>query len=105
MASLNKVLLIGNLTRDPEIRYTPSGAALCRLGLAMNRKFTTSKGEDRDESCFVDIDVWGKQAESCNSYLKKGSPAFVEGRLRFDQWDDRETGRKRNRLSPGTQVA
>lgn len=98
MPSLNKVLLIGNLTRDPEIRYTSGGAAICGFGLAVNRKYVTAKGEDRDETCFVDIDVWGKQAESCNSYLKKGAPAFVEGRLRLDQWDDRETGKKRSRL-------
>ena len=98
MASLNKVFLMGNVTRDPEIRYTPGGAALCALGLAVNRKYTTSKGEERDETCFVDIDVWGKQAESCHNYVKKGAPVFVEGRLRYDQWDDRETGRKRSRL-------
>ena len=98
MASLNKVFLMGNVTRDPEIRYTTGGAALCILGLAINRKFTTSKGEEREETCFVDIEVWGKQAESCHNYLRKGSPVFVEGRLKFDQWDDRETGRKRSRL-------
>ena len=99
MASLNKIFLIGNITRDPEIRYTPSGAALCALGLAVNRKYTTAKGEERDETCFVDIDVWGRQAESCQNYLKKGAPVFVEGRLKFDQWDDRDTGRKRSRLT------
>jgi single-strand DNA-binding protein len=99
MASLNKVLLMGNLTRDPELRYTPSGAAVCELGLAVNRRYRTAQGEDRDEVCFVDIQVWGKQAESCNTYLNKGSQAFVEGRLRFDQWDDRESGKKRSRLT------
>ena len=98
MASLNKVFLIGNITRDPEIRYTPGGSALCVLGLAVNRKFTTSKGEERDETCFLDLEVWGKQAESCHNYLRKGAPVFTEGRLRFDQWEDRETGRKRNRI-------
>ncbi len=99
MASLNKVFLIGNLTRDPEIRYTPGGAALCALGLAVNRKYTTANGEERSDTCFIDIEVWGKQAESCNTYLKKGAPAFVEGRLKFDQWDDRESGRKRSRIT------
>ena len=98
MASLNKVFLIGNVTRDVEIRYTASGTALCTLGLAVNRRYTTNKGEERDETCFVDIDVWGKQAETCQQYLRKGAPAFVEGRLRFDQWDDRDTGKKRSRL-------
>jgi len=98
MASLNKIFLMGNITRDPEIRYTPGGAALCALGLAVNRKYTTAKGEERDETCFVDIDVWGRQAESCHNYLKKGAPVFVEGRLKYDQWEDRESGRKRSRL-------
>ena len=98
MASLNKVFLIGNVTRDPEIRYTPGGSAICTLGLATNRKFTTSSGEEREEVCFVDIDVWGKQAENCHANLRKGAPIFVEGRLKFDQWDDRDTGRKRSRL-------
>jgi single-strand DNA-binding protein len=98
MASLNKVYLMGNLTRDPELRYTPSGTAVCRLGLAVNRRFTTSQGESRDESCFIDIDVWGKTAEHCNQYLRKGSAALVEGRLKMDQWEDRTTGQKRSKL-------
>lgn len=97
MASLNKVLLMGNLTRDPETRYTTSGSAVCALGLAVNRRFV-SRGEERDETCFIDLEVWGKQAEACQTYLHKGSPIFVEGRLRYDQWEDRETGRKRSRL-------
>ncbi|NOY79521.1 MAG: single-stranded DNA-binding protein, partial [Kiritimatiellaeota bacterium] len=96
MASLNRVFLIGNLTRDPELRYTTGGAAVCNLGLAVNRRYTTSQGEDREEVCFVDIEVWGKQAEICKQYLSKGAPAFVEGRLRYDSWDDRDTGRKRS---------
>ncbi|MBT3378930.1 MAG: single-stranded DNA-binding protein [Lentisphaerae bacterium] len=98
MASLNKVFLLGNLTRDPELRYTTGGSAVCAFGLAMNRRYTTARGEDREEVCFVDIETWGKQAESCNNYLRKGSPALIEGRLRLDQWDDRETGQKRSRL-------
>jgi single-strand DNA-binding protein len=99
MASFNRVILMGNLTRDPEMRYTPSGAAICQLGLATNRRYTTAAGEQREEACFIDIDVWGKQAESCNTYLRKGSQALVEGRLRFDSWDDKETGKKRSRLT------
>ncbi len=98
MASLNKVFLLGNLTRNPELRYTAGGAAVCNLGLAVNRRYTTSQGEDREEVCFVEIEVWGKQAESCQQYLTKGSPALIEGRLRYDAWDDRETGRRRSRL-------
>ncbi len=97
MASLNKVMLMGNLTRDTEMKYTPSGAALCTFGLAINRRFT-SQGVEKEEVCFVDVDVWGKQAESCNTYLAKGKTVFVEGRLKFDQWDDRKTGKKRSRL-------
>lgn len=99
MASFNKVLLMGNVTRDPELRYTPSGAAVCALGFAVNRRFTNTRGEEQNETCFVDVDVWGKQAENVSRYLRKGSPAFIEGRLRYDQWDDRETGKKRSRLT------
>ncbi len=99
MASLNKVLLIGNLTRDPELRYTTGGSAICGFGLAINRRFTTSRGEDREETCFVEIDVWGKQAESCNNYLRRGAPALIEGRLNYHQWEDRQTGQRRNRLT------
>jgi single-strand DNA-binding protein len=99
MANLNKVLLIGNLTREPELRYTSGGAAVCGFGLAINRRFTTASGEQREETCFVDIDVWGKQGESCKNYLRKGSPAFIEGRLRMDSWQDRESGKTRTRLT------
>ncbi len=98
MASLNKVFLMGNLTRDPETRFTTGGAALCKFGLAINRRFMTNSGDEREETCFVDIEVWGKQAESCGNYLRKGVPALVEGRLRFDQWEDRDSGSKRSRL-------
>ena len=97
MASLNKVLLIGNLTRDPEVRYTPSGAAVCEFGMAMNRTYT-SNNEKKEEVCYVDINVWGRQAEACNKYLQKGSSLFVEGRLHLDQWNDKETGKSRSRL-------
>ena len=99
MASLNKVLLMGNLTRDIEMRYTPSGMAVARMGLAVSRKFRDSKtNELREEVCFVDIDVFGKQAETAHQYLSKGRPVFIEGRLKLDQWDDKTTGAKRSKL-------
>lgn len=96
MASLNKVFLIGNLTRDPEIRYTPAGAAVANLGLAVSRKFRDKNQELREEVCFLTVVVWSKMAESCNQYLKKGSPLFVEGRLTLRTWEDAATGKKRN---------
>jgi single-strand DNA-binding protein len=99
MASYNKVLLMGNLTRDPEMRYTPSGMALCRLGLAVNRVFNDKNNQRREEVTFVDIDVWGRQAEIAQQYLSKGRPVFVEGRLKLDQWDDKQTGQKRSKLT------
>jgi len=95
MASLNKVLLIGNLTRDPEIRYTPQGTAVANLGLAVSRKFRDKNQELKDEVCFVTVVVWSKMAETCNQYLHKGSPVFVEGRLTYRSWED-NTGKKRN---------
>jgi len=98
MASLNTVLLMGNLTRDPEVRYTPGGSPVCTLGVAMNRRYTARNGEQRDEVTFVDVDVWDKSAENCQRYLHKGDPVFIEGRLRMDEWDDRETGKRRSRL-------
>lgn len=98
MASYNKVLLMGNLTRDPEVRYTPKGTAVATLGLAVNEYYTTAAGEQKEETIFVDIDVWGRQAETAGQYLAKGRPVFVEGRLRLDSWDDKETGQKRSKL-------
>ena len=98
MDGLNRVLLIGNLTRDPVTRATSGGMSICELGLAVNRRYRTAAGEDRDEVCFVDIDVFGRQAEQCSRYLRKGALAFVEGRLRLDQWEDRATNQKRSRL-------
>jgi len=95
MASLNRVLLIGNLTRPPELRYTPSGTAVADLRLAVNRNYTTQGGEKRDEVCFLTIVVWGKQAESCGEYLDKGSPIFVEGRLQTRDWEGKD-GQKRS---------
>jgi single-strand DNA-binding protein len=98
MASFNKVLLMGNLTRDPEVRYTPKGTAIAQLGLAVNRQWTTETGEQKEEVTFVDIEVWGRQAETAGQYLAKGRPVFIEGRLRLDQWDDKESGQKRSKL-------
>lgn len=98
MASLNKVFLIGNLTRDPEIRYTPKGSAVAEIGLAVSRKFKGDDGQMREESTFVDITLWGKLAELAGQYLKKGSPIFVEGRLQLESWDDKQTGQKRTKM-------
>ncbi|MFH1824385.1 MAG: single-stranded DNA-binding protein [Candidatus Firestonebacteria bacterium] len=94
MASLNKVFLIGNLTRDPELKYIPSGSAVGKLGLAVNRKFKTAGGEFKDDVCYVNVTVWGKQAESCNEFLSKGSPVFVEGRLQFRSWESSDGQKK-----------
>ena len=98
MAYLNKVFLIGNLTRDPELRVTPKGTAICQFGLAVNRQFKDESGQTRDETTFVDIEAWGKQGELVAKYLTKGSPAMVEGRLKFDQWEDKQTQQKRSKL-------
>jgi single-strand DNA-binding protein len=98
MANFNKVILAGNLTRDPELRYTPKGLAICKFGLAINRNWTTETGEKKEEVTFVDIDAFGRQAEVIAQYMKKGRPFLVEGRLKLDQWDDKQTGQKRNRL-------
>lgn len=98
MASFNKVILMGNLTRDPEMRYTPKGTAVARLGLAVNRKYTTESGEAKEEVTFIDVDAWGKQAEVIAQYCRKGRALLVEGRLKLDQWDDKTTGQKRSRL-------
>ena len=98
MASLNKVMLIGNLTRDPEIKYTPKGTAIADIGLAVNRNYTTESGEKREEVTFIDVTLWGRVAEIVGEYCKKGRPLFVEGRLHLDQWDDKATGQKRSKL-------
>jgi len=99
MASFNKVILVGNLTRDPELRYTPKGLAIAKIGVAVNRRWTSESGEQRDETTFVDVDAFGKQAETIGQYLKKGRPILIEGRLRLDQWDDKQSGQKRSKLS------
>ncbi len=97
MADLNRVYLIGNLTRDPEVRYTPNGNAVGDLRLAVNRRYQTRDGQEQEETCFVSIEVWGRQAETCRDYLRKGSPILVEGRLKYDQWE--KDGQKHSRLS------
>jgi single-strand DNA-binding protein len=95
MASFNKVLLLGNLTRDPELRYTASGAAVASFGLAVNRRY--KQGEQwKDEVCFVDVTVWAKQGENCAEYLNKGSQVFIEGRLNYQTWES--DGQKRSKL-------
>ena len=98
MANFNKVMLMGNLTRDPEVRYTPKGTAIATIGLAVNRTWTAESGEKKEEVTFIDVDVWGKQAETIGQYMSKGRPLFIEGRLRLDQWDDKEPGQKRSKL-------
>lgn len=95
MANFNKVLLMGNLTKDPEMRYTPQGTAVVNLRLAVNRKFRNKNQELKEETCFITAVVWNKQAETCNQYLHKGSPVFVEGRLQSRSWED-NSGQKRN---------
>ena len=97
MASFNRVILVGRLTRDPETRQVNGGSMLAKLGLAISDTFTTKSGEDRDKVCFVDIDVWGKQATSCGEFLKKGSQALIEGALDFQQWEDKN-GQKKSKL-------
>ena len=98
MASFNRVILVGNLTRDPELRYTPKGTAIAKVGLAVNRVWTSEAGEKKEEVTFVDVDVFGRTAENLAQYMRKGSPILIEGRLRLDQWDDKQTGQKRSKL-------
>jgi single-strand DNA-binding protein len=98
MANFNKVILAGNLTRDPEMRYTPKGMAIAKFSLAINRVWKNEAGESKEEVTFVEIDAFGRQAETISQYLKKGSPLLVEGRLKLDQWDDKQTGQKRSKL-------
>ena len=98
MAYLNKVFLIGNLTRNPELRVTPKGTAICSFSLAVNRTYRDEGGNAREEVTYVDIEAWGKQAELCSKYLAKGSPCMVEGRLRLDSWEDKQSGNKRSKL-------
>ena len=98
MASFNKVILMGNLTRDPELRYTPKGTAIAKVGLAVNRVWTNEAGEKKEEVTFVDVDIFGRTAENVGQYMRKGRPILVEGRLKLDQWDDKQSGQKRSKL-------
>ncbi|MDR2430174.1 MAG: single-stranded DNA-binding protein [Puniceicoccales bacterium] len=98
MASYNKVILAGNLTRDPELRTYPNGTVIAKFGLAVNRRYTTKEGEARDDTLFVDIDSFGKQAEVIGKYCTKGSAILIDGHLKLDQWQDKTTNEKRNRL-------
>lgn len=99
MASFNKVLLLGNLTRDPQVRFTPAGAAVAELGLAVNRTwFDKQKNQKQEETTFVDVTLWGKQAETAGEYLAKGRQVLIEGRLQLDQWEDKSSGEKRSKL-------
>ena len=104
MANLNKVMLIGNLTRDPEVRYTPKGTAVGDLGLAVNRRVSDGNGNWSDETTFVDITVWGTNAENAQKYLTKGRGVFVEGRLQMDTWEDKASGQKRSKLKVVAEV-
>jgi single-strand DNA-binding protein len=99
MASYNKVILVGNLTRDPEVKYTTGGTAVTEIGLAVNRNwFDKNSNERKEETTFVDVTLWGRQAEIAGEYLSKGRPVLIEGRLQLDTWEDRETGKKRSKL-------
>ncbi len=99
MANFNKVILLGNLTRDPEVRYTPKGTAVAEVGLAINRFIPASDGgEKREETTFVDVTLWSRLAEIAGEYLKKGRPVLIEGRLQLDTWDDKTSGQKRSKL-------
>ena len=98
MANLNSVMLIGRLTRDPELRSTPSGAQVCNFGLATNEVYKKPDGERAEKTCFVDIEAWNRQAEVCAQYLKKGREIFIAGRLKFDSWEDKNGGGRRSKL-------
>jgi single-strand DNA-binding protein len=99
MPNLNKVMLMGNLTRDPELRYTPSGNAVVKFGIAINRRWRDQQtNEQREETTFVECEAWNSTAETINQYLRKTHPVFIEGRLKLDQWTDKATGQKRSKL-------
>jgi single-strand DNA-binding protein len=99
MANFNKVIIAGNLTRDPELRYTPKGTAIARITLAVNRTYTSAEGgEKKEEVSFIDVDIWGRQAEVIGQYMKKGRPLLVEGRLKLDTWEDKNTKQKQSKL-------
>ena len=96
MANYNKVILVGNLTRDPQLKYLPSQTAVCEFGLAINRRWRGQDGEQREDTCFIDCNVFGKQAETFNQYMKKGQPVLIEGRLQLDRWETQD-GQKRSK--------
>ena len=98
MPSYNKVILVGHLTRDPETKYTPNGTCVAKLGLAVNRVWRNQEGQQQEEATFIDVDVFGRTAENVGQYLRKGRQILIEGRLKLDQWDDRNTGQKRSKL-------
>ncbi len=98
MANFNKVILLGNVTRDPELRYTPKGSAVTEVGIAVSRQFTADNGEKREETTFVDVTLWGRVAEIAGEYLRKGRPVLIEGRLQLDSWEDKQSGQKRSKL-------
>jgi len=98
MANFNKVILAGNLTRDPELRYTPKGTAIAKLGMAINRTWKNEAGETKEEVTFVDVDAFGRTAEVIGQYMKKGRPILIEGRLKLDTWDDKQTNQKKSKL-------
>src|SRR5229473_5165370 len=98
MANFNKVILAGNLTRDPELRYTPKGTAIAKITVAINRSWKTETGETKEEVTFVDVDAFARQAEVIGQYFKKGRPILIEGRLRYETWEDKQTNQKRSKL-------
>ncbi len=98
MANVNKVILIGNVTRDPEVKFTPKGSAVTDVSLAINRNYTLDNGEKREETTYVDVELWGRLAEIAGEYAKKGRPLYIEGRLRMDTWEDKTSGQKRSRM-------
>jgi single-strand DNA-binding protein len=98
MPEINRVMLAGRLTRDPELRYTPGGAAVCKMGLAADRRYRTKDGQQREEVLFINVTAWAKTAEYCGENLKKGRPVLVEGELRSNEWEDKSTGQKRTMI-------
>lgn len=98
MANVNKVILIGNVTRDVEVKFTPKGTAVAGITLAVNRNYKTDSGEKREEVTFVDVELWGRVAEIAGEYVRKGNPLYVEGRLKQDSWEDKDSGQKRTKL-------
>lgn len=98
MPELNHVFLVGRLTRDPDLRYTPNGTAVCKLGLAVSRYYSSREGEKKEETLFINVTIWDKHAEFCGQHLRKGRPVLVEGSLRSNEWEDKQTGQKRTTI-------